>query len=566
MGVPMQTQMTSEQPLSVPRRALDVEDYIDILRRHRSWILAPTFLGLVLGVVTAYLWPDSYMATGLIRVVPPAVPTRLVQTNIVEEMTARINTTYQDIIERKSLLNLIQTYNLYPDERKRLPTDDVVEKMRTDIGLGQMQYLSRGAGTLRQNINAFAVSFSYSDRRLAQKVCAALVSKFAEESVKARSTASVMTTEFFKDQYEVAKRELDEADAKITQFRQRNMGELPEQEQMVMGRITAMEANIQAVNGQISRAHSDKLQLETQLRDMRDQAQSLAQPVPEQMAAPASAPRNDRVAELDREIQRTEASLAVMRESYKDSHPGVQRVQSYLNSKQKERDLALREAESARVDTPAQRQRMVANPANQQRLREVNSSIGRLQAALQAKDMEIEDLNRQMNDLRSRLRTTQARLESSPAANQEYVQLMRDRTMASTRYEELSHKMQESSMATDLESRGQGEMLQVLEVPAIPDEPYAPKRPLIVGVGLLIGVGLGIALAGGREVRDSSLKNLKDVRAYTRLTVLGSIPLLENDFIVRRRRRMGWLAWTAGFLVGVLLMAGSIIYYYTSRG
>ena len=54
-----------EQPISVPRRELDVEDYIDILRRHRSWILGPVFLGVVAGVVTAFLWPNSYRAEGL---------------------------------------------------------------------------------------------------------------------------------------------------------------------------------------------------------------------------------------------------------------------------------------------------------------------------------------------------------------------------------------------------------------------------------------------------------------------------------------------------------------------
>ena len=33
---------------------------------------------------------------------------------------------------------------------------------------------------------------------------------------------------------------------------------------------------------------------------------------------------------------------------------------------------------------------------------------------------------------------------------------------------------------------------------------------------------LGLCLAGAREVKDTALKNLKDVRAYTQLPVLGS--------------------------------------------
>jgi hypothetical protein len=48
--------------------------------------------------------------------------------------------------------------------------------------------------------------------------------------------------------------------------------------------------------------------------------------------------------------------------------------------------------------------------------------------------------------------------------------------------------------------------------------------------------------------------------------VLGSIPLLENDFVVRRRRRIAWLAWACAILVGILLMAGAVFYYYTQRG
>ncbi len=52
------------------RRALDFDDYLDILRRHRGWILGPAFAALVVSVVTAFLWPDTYVSNATIRVVP----------------------------------------------------------------------------------------------------------------------------------------------------------------------------------------------------------------------------------------------------------------------------------------------------------------------------------------------------------------------------------------------------------------------------------------------------------------------------------------------------------------
>jgi uncharacterized protein involved in exopolysaccharide biosynthesis len=197
--------------------------------------------------------------------------------------------------------------------------------------------------------------------------------------------------------------------------------------------------------------------------------------------------------------------------------------------------------------------------------RELQGRTAALQAAVQAKDMEIEDLNHQLEAARNRSKNLQAKVEASPLARMGYTALMRDRESAAQRYQDLEKRLQESSMATNLEARKQGETLEMLESPVIPIEPSAPKRPLIIAFAAIAGLLLGMGLAFGRELRDMSLKSLKDVRAYTRLTVLGSIPLLENDFVVRRRRRMAWLGWSASFLIGVLLMSGAVIYYYTAK-
>ena len=49
--------MQPNDTYSVPRRALDVEDYIDIIRRHRGWIFGPFLFAIVVSVVGVYLWP-----------------------------------------------------------------------------------------------------------------------------------------------------------------------------------------------------------------------------------------------------------------------------------------------------------------------------------------------------------------------------------------------------------------------------------------------------------------------------------------------------------------------------
>jgi hypothetical protein len=73
---------------------------------------------------------------------------------------------------------------------------------------------------------------------------------------------------------------------------------------------------------------------------------------------------------------------------------------------------------------------------------------------------------------------------------------------------------------------------------------------------------LGLCLAGAHEVKDSTMKGLKDVRAYSNLNILSSIPLLENALLVRRKRRLTWLAWSSAMIVGVMVMSSSVYYYY----
>jgi hypothetical protein len=195
-------------------------------------------------------------------------------------------------------------------------------------------------------------------------------------------------------------------------------------------------------------------------------------------------------------------------------------------------------------------------------LLDLQADATRIQGLIQTKDMEMEDLNRQVAALNRATKQYEARIESSPAGEQEYLRLMMERQAASDQYEGLKLKMNASEIATDLENRKQGENLELLDQASLPLTHSEPNRAAIVGAGFIAGLILGVMLAAAREVKDTSLKNLKDVRAYTQLTILGSVPLLENDLVIRRRRRLTWLAWSMASILAIVIMAGSAYYYH----
>src|SRR6185369_418022 len=125
--------MQPNDSTSVPRRSLDVEDYIDILRRHKGWIFGPFLFVLVATVVGVYLWPDSYESKAIIRITPQQIPENMIPSAINQALSDRVSAMQQVILSRNVLTTIIKNFGLYKREQSRMPMEDVVEDMRKKI-------------------------------------------------------------------------------------------------------------------------------------------------------------------------------------------------------------------------------------------------------------------------------------------------------------------------------------------------------------------------------------------------------------------------------------------------
>jgi len=536
---------------------MDIEDYIDVMRRHRGWILGPAFVFLVAGVVVAFLWPDTYVSSAVIKVVPAQVPEAYVQSNLNQDMTNHIMSMAQSILSRSNLTSLINTQNLYPKERARQPLEDIIERMqKKDVSIGAVenQHVA-GQGP----VTAFQISFRYSNRLVAQKVTEDIVGRFISQNIQERSQASRDTTEFLTGEFEDAKKKLEEVEQRLSEFRIRNMGRLPDQMNANQAQLSSMQMQMTTLDAGISRINQDKLLAENQLRILKDRYNSIKQSGGDQTVATVQ--RNDQLADKERQIVSLENTLAILRDRYKDTYPDVQRALTLLAQARKDRDELMKEDAEKKPDPAAA---PVRRPANRELL-DLEANIRRIEGEIAAKDIEMKDRQKEMAQLSAAMKGLEARIEGVPVGEKEYSDLLRDRDLARQQYDEMNAKKNKSEMATKLENTKQGETLDLLDPASLPQTPTEPKRPVIVAVAAAIGFAVGLMFAGAREMKDTSLKNLKDVRAYTKLPILGSVPLLENDLVVRRRRRLAWLAWSTACLLGVVIMSGSMVYYYATR-
>jgi succinoglycan biosynthesis transport protein ExoP len=565
--------MQAADQYTVTRRALDMEDYIDILRRHKAWIFGPAFAGIVVATVVAFLWPDTYVSTASLRVTPPQIPERFATTNINQTMNLRINSMANNIMSRSTLTNIIQTYGLYPKEQKSKPIEDIIERMKmNDIRIGDVQGLGSGG----RGGGVFSVSFSYENRYLAQKVAQHVITLFIDENARQQATVSGTTREFLASEVEQAKKKLEEIESNLTAFRIRNVGHLPDERQGNVSTLGALDQRLASLNSSINRVNSDKMLLESQLRIEKDklsQVTAMANAVVGQNDPLTGAPaKSERLLQLEREVLANETLLISLKEHYKEIHPDVKRVETNLAMLRRQRDeeskkqdervkQAKAEAAAAAASaTPPKRQLIVTRE-----MKDIEGNIMRTQTLIQSKENEIDEYNRDITRIHEQLKQYQGRLDSTPLADQKYAELIRDYDQAKQNYSQMTAANISSERGERVDVRKQGESLEILDPATLPFTPTLPKRPQILGVGAISGLLLGLVLAGFREVKDSALKNLKDVRAYTQLTILGCLPLLENDLVVRRRKRLSWLAWSTALLVGVMVMSGSVFFYYSTR-
>jgi polysaccharide chain length determinant protein (PEP-CTERM system associated) len=549
--------MQVQDSFSVPRRTLDVEDYIDVARRHKGWIFGPLFAALVVSVVGAFLWPDTFVSSATIKVIPQVVPEVYVQSNVNQVMSDRIGAIAQTVLSRPVLTSIITTYDLYQRDRQRLPMEDVIENMRKDIKIGNVLNVSN---TTKDHIPAFQIQFAYIDKYKAQKVVNDLVSKFIDQNQRERSNSSLSTTSLLRDQWDLAKKELDQVESKLAEFRTRNQGRLPDEMQQNLQQVTAVQQRMTTLNAALARVSQEKLMMESQVRIYKDQMNALAK---DASSAPDLGPaKSERMLEAEREVRAYENHLAALRDHYKETYPDVQQALSLLNSAKKKRDVIAKDEDSKKPDTPAPK---FVKPEVIKESRELEAAIRRVQSQIEAKDLESEEYRREMAGATNNMKSYQSRLDGIPASAKENDELTRNREMARAKFVDLDLKMNKALMAQDMENRKAGEYLEPLDPPSLPQTPTQPKRPMVIGIGAVIGLVLGILFAGGREMKDTSLKNLKDVRAYTKLPILGSVPLLENDLVVKRRRRFAWFAWSLACLTGIVVMSGSVIYYYATR-
>jgi len=484
-------------------RELTMQDYTGILKRRFWLILTSALLLLGVGIAISYMIPPQYVSQTLVLIEQQQVPEDYVKPVVNEDLNSRLASMREQILSRSRIEPIVERFDLYAGNKASM--DDRIDMTRKAIGITPIPSgQSRG-------MPGFYITFKARDAHTAQQVCGEITSLFVSANLSAREESAEGTTDFLKLQLDEAKRNLDDQDAKLAAFEQKNIGRLPGQTvhlgEMSLAMGSANESTLQALTAQLDAATQTVNRL--QQNDTFIQAMIAEQSQGSSHVDPATGTTD---ATLNAQLKEAIAQQKELESIYTPNHPDVLSIK---------RRIANLRAEIARVPAQAAKGETAASTSDSPQLQQ-------LKAQLRAERQAMAAAKQEQAQIAQKVRTYEARIEASPLIEEEYKKVTRDHDTALQFYNTLLTKMNDSSMATALEHRQQGEQFRVMDAPNVPDGPTFPKRNLFAGAGLAAGLALGLLLSALLEYRDTSLRNERDIWAFTKLPTLAVVSFVNN--------------------------------------
>src|ERR1700732_1096434 len=137
--------MTTSDARSEGRRSassgldqLSPEHYLRLIY-HRKFLISGVFVVVSLATeIISHRMADIYMSETLILVDPQKVPESYVKATVTGDIRNRLGTLAQQILSATRLQKIIDTYSLFPEEKKAMAREDLITMMRRNISVNMV--------------------------------------------------------------------------------------------------------------------------------------------------------------------------------------------------------------------------------------------------------------------------------------------------------------------------------------------------------------------------------------------------------------------------------------------
>ena len=495
------------------RPNMEPKEYLEVLLR-RKWLVLFTFVLVMLGAaVYCVAIPDQFKSATTILIIPPRVSKDYVRVDWTNQIMNRMPAIQQQVLSRTRLIAVMDELGLYKEERKNADAELLVKKMQERIETKVI--LEK---------ESFTLSFVHEDPKTAMIVTSKLSSFFMEENQRAREQQMVSTGEFLDAQMTETKARLEAQEEKVKRYKMSYMGELPEEMQANLNRMTRLEDQVRTSADAIAKLEDRKLFLESKISDLQKEITAI-----EGGMGDSDDPAKPLLAEIAvRRKKIRELSLV-----YTPKYPTVLALQREVEDLKKKVESIRKSGQQTKGGV---KDDLYAQEPEERAAVSERQEMGRLREQVSNLNLEISSMKKEKEEARKTINSIQARVGRMPQREQEMIALTRDYTNLKSAYDDMLNKKLEAKVTQNLEQGRKGETFAIVDPPNLPLVPFKPNRLRIIGLAFLAAVGLALGGAVGWEMLDETLQGPKDFKFFFELPILASLPAIQEGEGTRLKR------------------------------
>jgi polysaccharide chain length determinant protein (PEP-CTERM system associated) len=512
----------------------DLSELVDFVRgllwgcwRFRWSAMGVAWAFCLAGWFLVALMPDIHQASARVYVDTQSTLRPLLQGLAVNaDVLTDVSMMERAIMSRPNLERLARDTDLDIQAKDQAALETLIDRLQTSIKLE------------RDGKDIIKISYQNPDAGKALAVVTALLNTFIEGSLGENRSDSTSAEKFLVDKLKDYEARLNEAEAKLAEFKRKNVGLMPGQGSDYYDSLQTEQAKLQQIEGKLRIARNRRAELQRQIEGEE----------PVFGLVPADEKADLATSPQDRQIAQFEQQLAELRLRYTETHPDIVQIKRTLA------DLRAEKAElAAKAGLAARRaySPLDLNPVYQQmklQLSEVEVELVQLQAEYADQSAVAAGLRRKVNTV--------------PAIEAELKRLTRDYDVTKTQYDEILRRVESARLSDDAEQSKSDLTFRIIDPPSVPTTAVGPHRKLLMTGVLIFALLAGVALSVALNLMKPVFYTGKELESRFGVPVLGAIRLVRSETeLALARQKTRLIAISFGALVlcyGLLLaVAGS---------
>jgi polysaccharide biosynthesis transport protein len=410
------------------------------------------------------------------------------------QQSTPVRTEAENVLSRPVLEKTIKVLKLKDKQGKPIGVEDLMLKVK-------VKEVS-GADVLK-------VVYDDLDPRKAAAVVNQVMQQYMQLNVQNNQSEAVAARQFIAQELPKTAAVVEQADVALRLFKERNqVTDLAGEEKLLAQTLGSLE-------GEMTRVRTDLTDVSSRYGNLNGKIGMDTQ----QAIAAGTLSQSTSVQQSLQQLQQIQAQLALERTKYQDSHPVIASLT--------QKESALRQILQTRIG-----QTVGTQPVPDQSLNmgEIKQSLIKDYVGAEVAQSGLTQKYKTLDKARASYR---ARLSRLPQLEQEQRTLQRRLDVAQTTYATLLKRLQEVQLA---ERQAIG-TARLIESASPPLKPSGSTKVLTVALGGILGLLLASATASFLEMRDRSIKTVKEARDLFGYTWLGTIPYFGKP---PKRRQTHW--------------------------